>query len=466
MSSDTAAVICTWNKREDVLSCLDSLQRVTGPAFDIVVVDNASQDGTAEAVRAQFAAACLVVNPTNLGGAGGFNAGLRHVLQNRGIRYAWLLDNDVVVDPEALVALREALQSDPRRAVAGSLILRRDAPTVVQELGATIDFETFETRPRFRDYPVSTMPSETEEVDYVPACSLLADLEKVRRVGVMDEQYFLYGDDIDWCSRFTRAGYRVVTAPASRVWHREGGRNRTSNLPVYYSWRNMCHFFLTSVAGTPRVSIFLDVFLRRAFVAAFLARRAGRSNSAATIITAVWDAVTGVRGRAAPDRGRPLDPAPLARHAGRFRPRLAFLCDDLDFYTAVRPLLDLAHPASTCDFFTSLDATRLPAWLAERVRLRPEEEWPSVSSDTTLVVMSRHVITAPHPREARWHEAFRNKGGDVCFFDQHSNLAWGEPELRALRTSIDSEWQWCREWFGPLLVERAARLATPGEASA
>lgn len=453
--SSTAAVVCTWNKRDDLLECLASLAKVAGEPFDVVVVDNASSDGTAEAVRRRFPAVKLIVNTKNLGGAGGFNTGLRYVLDAGKYRSAWLLDNDVVVDPGALTGLRAEFDRDQTVAVAGSLILRRDAPTTLQELGARVSLETFEREPLYKDHPLSAIGPEPVEVDYVPACSLLVDLDKVRQVGLLDEGYFLYYDDVEWCMRLKRAGYKVVAVPASRVWHREGGRNRTSNLPVYYAWRNAGHFFLETVARSGQSEPFLDVFLRRAFVAIALTKRLGKPNSCRTIVTALWDALLGRRGQAPESRIRPLDPGTAGILLPRLGPNPAFLCPELDFYTALRPLVGEGGTGKP-DFFTPAPPDRLPAWLLERVRLRPEAEAGEVAKGATLVVLCAHLVTAPHPQEAHWQKMLRQRGQRVCFFDQHSNAVWGLDPLLRLRRSVARDWRWFRDWISPLLLERLA----------
>jgi len=464
MSSSIAAIICTWNKRDDLLECLASLAKVAGEPFDVVVVDNASSDGTTEAVRRRFPAAKLIVNTKNLGGAGGFNSGLRYVLDAGKYRFAWLLDNDVVVDPGALTGLRAEFDRDPTVAIAGSLILRRDTPTTLQELGARVSLETFEREPIYKDYPLAAIGKEPLEVDYVPACSLLVDLEKVRRVGLLDEEFFLYYDDVEWCIRMKRAGYRVMATPMSRVWHREGGRNRTSNLPVYYAWRNAFHFFMTTVAGTPHVEPFFQVFLKRAFVAINLTHRLGKPNSCRTIASAMWDAILGRRGPAPASRALPLDlgTGKLPWEPAEEPP--AFLCPELEFYTALRFLVGAEERTrrEKPDFYTPVPADRLPVWLVERVKLHAEEEVAEIATGTPLVILCRHVVTGPHPQERPWQRMLRARGNGVCFFDQHSNVVRGITALSRLRKSLAQDWQWFHGWIAPLLSERMAQIGERG----
>jgi hypothetical protein len=252
-----------------------------------------------------------------------------------------------------------------------------------------------------------------------------------------------------------RAGYRVVATPASRVWHRGGGRNRTSNLPVYYLWRNSFHFFIESVAGTPHVELFIQVFLKRVFLAISLSRHLGKPNSCRTIVSAMWDAILGRRGPAPASRIHPLDLGLVQQLRQRIGINPAFLCPEIEFYTALHVLLGKeASAGEKPHFFTSVPVDRLPVWLVERVRLRPEAELEALPAETTLVVLCRHLISGPHPSEARWRKLLQGKGVRVCFFDQHSNAVWGMVALSRLRKSLANDWLWFHDWIAPLLMER------------
>jgi GT2 family glycosyltransferase len=102
MNRKLAIVICNWNKKDYVLKCVESVFASDFHDYDLIVVDNASMDGSAEAIAARFGdSLCLIANPENIGGSGGFNTGIREALK-KDYRYICLLDNDVVIDAAAL----------------------------------------------------------------------------------------------------------------------------------------------------------------------------------------------------------------------------------------------------------------------------------------------------------------------------------------------------------------------------
>ena len=122
------AVICNFNKKEDVLNCIQSVLESKYTDYDLYVVDNASSDGSAEAIREKYGSQVTVlVNAENLGGSGGFNTGLRKALE-KGYEYLYCLDNDVLVDENAMGELVEFLDAHPDSGMAGSRVYRSQIP--------------------------------------------------------------------------------------------------------------------------------------------------------------------------------------------------------------------------------------------------------------------------------------------------------------------------------------------------
>ncbi|MGQ0793466.1 MAG: glycosyltransferase family 2 protein [Deltaproteobacteria bacterium] len=227
-----AIVIVTWNKRDFVLSLLGSLKDLNYENFDTLVVDNASTDGTAESIRAEFPAVELIVNPKNLGGTGGFNTGMRRAVEKGGYEFIWLLDNDASVEKETLAALVQSMRSDPKAGIIGSMIMEADRESIV-ELGAFIEWNAGTWRANLRNEKARDLKlQDAVEVDYVAACSALVRTEVIRKIGVMDERYFIHWDDIDLSLRAKAAGYRIKASPASRAYH--GIEDKPASLLMFY----------------------------------------------------------------------------------------------------------------------------------------------------------------------------------------------------------------------------------------
>ena len=243
------AVIVTWNKKKDVLSLLSQLKTVDYPAdrLSIMVVDNASTDGTVQAIQTNHPGIRILQNSENLGGAGGFNAGMRWTLANRSqTDYLWLLDNDVWVDPDSLNALVRVLEKHPRAAICGSKIMDVDFRDSMIELGAFIDYRRGDVRRHEPDPEQLKDPNAVFKVDYVAACSLLARVTMVKKLGIWHEKFFIYWDDMEWGARFNVAGYDVLAANGSIVYHPSWAGRTADQSAIwrnYYRTRNSIWFF-------------------------------------------------------------------------------------------------------------------------------------------------------------------------------------------------------------------------------
>ncbi len=289
-------VICNWNKKEYVLNCIKSVIEQEYDDYDLYVVDNASTDGSVEAIRENFPQVNLIVNEENLGGSGGFNTGLKRIMAEGKYKYTYLLDNDVVLDNNALKELVTTMERDPQTGIVGSAIYQMDHPDKLQTLGAFIDWQRAETKPHLVGVTEDLVPEKDFEVDYVIACSLLVRNECLSRVGLMDQEYFLYFDEIDWCTRLKRAGYRILAVPSSRVWHKMGSRFKNSNLPSYYYWRNKIFFFNRHTHDEQWKKTNYGVFTSL-YQAVFTSKYFGKRTVAQTLMTAFSDLLANKRGK-------------------------------------------------------------------------------------------------------------------------------------------------------------------------
>ncbi|WP_276353613.1 glycosyltransferase family 2 protein [Cohnella caldifontis] len=298
---ETAVVICNWNKKDYVLNCIESVLASTYRDFDLIVVDNASTDGSAEAVKERFGSHVHVIeNERNLGGAGGFNTGIRYALERK-YTYIHLLDNDVRIDAMALEKLRTELVGNPDIGIAGSLIYDMDHPDTIQEMGSMIDWNVYHMKLNFKGHQDRGDIPESVECDYVPACSMMIRSSILQRIGGMDERYFIYWDDIDLCHRVKREGYRVVAFADSKVWHKRGVAVRTDTFANYYVWRNRLHFF-AKYCETERMDHFVGAIFEEWFRSLFFSDYKGQHSSARSILLAVEDALHHIRGKASDNR--------------------------------------------------------------------------------------------------------------------------------------------------------------------
>jgi GT2 family glycosyltransferase len=240
-------IVLTWNGRDLTLDCLRSLEAVTTPGVRVVVVDNASGDGTVAAIRERYGDRVdLVVNDSNLGYAGGNNAGIRQAL-DQGARFLLLLNNDTTVAPNFVDHLLAPLFETNDIGVTAPKIFFAKPPNRIWYAGGEVALWKGTARHIGIREVDHGQYDRARDIDYASGCCLLARREVFEKVGMLDEHYQAYFEDTDWCMRARRAGFRVRYVPTAQVWHRisasTGGQvsRRKIGRKLKSSWR----FFAT-----------------------------------------------------------------------------------------------------------------------------------------------------------------------------------------------------------------------------
>jgi GT2 family glycosyltransferase len=228
---DVSIIIVNWNTKELLRACLRSVfEETRGVAFEVIVVDNASSDGSAEMTRSEFASAILVENAHNRGFAAANNQGLA-VAEGR---YALLLNSDTVVLDGAVQKTIAFADLHLDAAVVGCLVRNPDRslqntcfmfPSVLNFLlFATYVYRLF---PRSRIFGREQMTwwkrDDARQVDVVTGCFMLVRKEAIEQVGSMDEAFFMYAEETDWCYRFKRFGWTCWFTPSAEIVHLGGG---------------------------------------------------------------------------------------------------------------------------------------------------------------------------------------------------------------------------------------------------
>ncbi|MBN1483088.1 MAG: glycosyltransferase family 2 protein [Chloroflexia bacterium] len=228
MSFDLSIVIVNWNGGQVLLDCLESIYaRTHSFGLEVIVVDNASSDGSPERAAADYTQVRLLRSEHNLGFAGGNNLGLEAA---RG-RYLLLLNNDTVVLEDALEAMLAEIESRPEVGILGCRLLNPDGslqrscgmfPSLLTEfLDQTMLHRLFPTYKIGRwDY------NSARPVDWVTGACLLVRRKTYEQIGGLDEGYFMFLEDVDWCQKAWRAGWQVFYTPAAEIVHLKGHSSR------------------------------------------------------------------------------------------------------------------------------------------------------------------------------------------------------------------------------------------------
>ena len=232
--------VCTYNKKDFVIGCVETLLQQSMEAIDVYVIDNASEDDSANALREKFGnVITVVVNPENLGGSGGFNTGLRIALE-KDYQYAVLIDNDVRLDKDAIKNMYEYLERHPDVGIVGAKILQMASPNTIQDLGGSIT-DKLQMHGNYYGYVDQGLPEELES-DYISTCTAMARVEAVRKFGLMPEDNFIYWDDVEWSKKCQLAGYKTVAISSAKVWHNHSITSGVSSFVKYYLTRNRLNF--------------------------------------------------------------------------------------------------------------------------------------------------------------------------------------------------------------------------------
>jgi len=248
---DVSIVIVNWNTKKLLRDCLESVYAHAGDVeFEIVVIDNASTDGSTDMVKDKFKNVVLIENQDNCGFAKANNQGMAVAKGH----YVLLLNSDTVVLDNAVANTVRFADENPSAAVIGCKVLNPDGtvqatcfkfPSVLNILlSSSYLYKVF---PNHRFFGREGMTwwdrSDVREVDVVTGCFMLVRREAIEEVGVMDDGFFMYCEETDWCYRFVRNGWKVMFAPVGEIIHFRG--QSTAQRPVAMTvqfWRSILRF--------------------------------------------------------------------------------------------------------------------------------------------------------------------------------------------------------------------------------
>ncbi len=286
------AVVINWNGREVLEPCLRTLLASSYPNLSVLVVDNASTDGSAQFVRDEFPSVSVSEQSSNLGFAAGVNVGLKAALEE-GADYVLLLNNDIELDGDAVSALVEAALAHPESAFVGPLIYYADRPSVIWSAGGAVSFWTGNIRHLGLREEDAGQYAEVREVDYVTACAVLASAKAVSAIGLMDEAYYMYNEDTDWCIRAGDAGFGVLFAPSARIWHKVSMSSGGGLTPfkIYHRLRSTLRFFSLHARLYHWLGI-VPFTVARTLCFAVRELAGGKGANVTAVLRGTWDSMT------------------------------------------------------------------------------------------------------------------------------------------------------------------------------
>jgi GT2 family glycosyltransferase len=236
--------VINWNGVDDTIECLESVLRLDYPRYDVLLVDNGSVRDEAETVHRAFGDRVATMRlVTNEGFGGGANRGVHYAME-RGYDYILLLNNDCTVATDLLSELVRAAGAYSNVAVVGPAVCYYGEPAMVNSLGSLFGKCMARSHRLGVGMQINAIPRGHYEVDFVDGSCMLVHAPAIAYAGELDPTFFLYWEEVDWCVRFRRHGYRILCSPSTRVWHKVSASvgGSASELYFYASLRNQLLF--------------------------------------------------------------------------------------------------------------------------------------------------------------------------------------------------------------------------------
>lgn len=249
---DLSILIVNYNTRELTLDALRSVYRSqTNYTFEVILIDNHSTDGSVEAIKEEFPQVKIIENQENVGFAKANNQGIRRAAG----RYILLLNSDTIIQPATLEIMLRFMDQHPNIGASGCKVVlpdgsldkacRRGFPTPSASFYYAFGLaKLFPHVPKFNQYQLSYLdPDDDYPVDCLVGAFMLVRREVIDHVGMLDEDFFMYGEDVDWCYRIKKAGWEIYYYPKTSIIHYKGaGKKRKSRKVVYEFHRAMILF--------------------------------------------------------------------------------------------------------------------------------------------------------------------------------------------------------------------------------
>jgi GT2 family glycosyltransferase len=253
-------IIVNWNAGDYLGRCLDTIYAGNlNETLEVIVVDNNSADRSAEFIGEKYPQVKLIVNRQNVGFARANNQALQEALGD----LILLLNPDTEIKPDTLQIMVDFIQSRPECGIAGCKVLnpdgtlqqacRRNIPTIADAFFKLTGLSRFfPGSPRFSRYNLTYLPADQlAVVDAVSGSFMITRREVVARIGFLDERFFMYGEDLDWCLRARQAGYQNYYFPATSIIHYHGQSSRQRPLRAAYCFYQAMYLFYCKHTAPP-----------------------------------------------------------------------------------------------------------------------------------------------------------------------------------------------------------------------
>ncbi|MCM8709411.1 glycosyltransferase family 2 protein [Clostridium sp. SYSU_GA19001] len=258
----TIIILVNYNNFTDTIQCVNSLKKLTNKNYEIVIVDNGSQNNSVEEIKKSLPNIKLIETGKNLGFAGANNVAIKYGLENNADFYL-LLNNDTIVEPDFLDNMMEIFKNYSKVGIVGSKIMYYGNKKLIWYAGGKVNWLKFRVE-HFGLKEIDKGQYDNEsEVDFITGCNMLIKKEVLENIGLLEEDYFMYYEDVDFCIKAMMKGYKLIYTPKAVIYHKvsvaSGGED--SAFAIKWNTRNKIIFmnkfkkkvklfsYLVSIAG-------------------------------------------------------------------------------------------------------------------------------------------------------------------------------------------------------------------------
>lgn len=230
-------VILNTNRRDDTLACLEALHQGDYQPHTIMVLDNGSHDGSVEAIAAAYPQVQIIQLKENRGYAGNNNVGIAAAIE-QGADWVYVLNEDTTQAPDCLSQMIAVAEADPQIGIIGPMVYHADEPRVIQSAGGWLDAHWQAGHLGQNEPDVGQFP-QPHLVDWISGCAILVRRAVIEQLGMLDDHFFYYWEETEWCVRAGQAGWRIVHVPQAKLWHKGVQINYQPGPNIaYYNTRN------------------------------------------------------------------------------------------------------------------------------------------------------------------------------------------------------------------------------------
>lgn len=257
---DVSILILNWNNWQSTSETLKSVLSSSYPNYSVTLLDNGSCDNSYEILSSLFPQIKIIKCKENMGFAEGVNIGIKEILKCKETNYILLLNNDVVIEKDMITHMINAAFLDEKIGIVGAKVYQYSNPTLLYGTWGTINFRQYVSKIEGENSKDIEKFNKIREVDYVLGCCILIKKNLLDDIGLFDSKYFAYHEELDFCVRAKKKGYKIIFTPKAYLFHKGSyslkgefkykvrnyflGRNSFLFVKKHGSKRNYIKFFL------------------------------------------------------------------------------------------------------------------------------------------------------------------------------------------------------------------------------